>query len=72
MLIMSAETYRKSGDTLSAEYCDKELLYVRDLLQENGKKVSGLGRMIVDKFYLQLPDEILEYIDTIELSEKLR
>ncbi len=66
MLINGINLYQQIGDQNSIITCEKELLYTRDLLKENAKKVSRLGSMIDDKFKSELPQEYESYIEAIE------
>lgn len=63
MLMIGIDLYKKAGDTASAEFCRTELIAVAQRLASNGKRLSALGKLIVDQPVLVLPQEIQTYID---------
>lgn len=66
MLINGISLYQKSGDTRSVEYCQKELINTKKILELNMSKLSKLGKKIDLQPTTQLPKEILYYITELE------
>lgn len=66
MLINGITLYQKSGDTQSVEYCQQELINVKNALATNLSTLSELGKKIDMQPQSSLPDDILYYISTIE------
>ena len=66
MLINGIYLYNEAGDLNSAEVCKKELLEIPELLKENKKRLSYLGKKIKDQPKTELEDDIFEYINSIE------
>lgn len=66
MLINGITLYQKSGDLASVEYCKKELVNTKNILEQNINSLSSLGKKIDDQPESQLPEEILYYISSID------
>lgn len=70
MLINGISLYQQAGDENSVKICQQELVAVRQLLESNEQRLSGLGSMINDQPVTQLAEDIVYYIDNkIEGSE---
>lgn len=69
MLINGIYLYEKYDDEYSANVCKKELLLTVQKLSENNEKLSKLGKMIKDQPKVQLPDEIIEYVEEMNYEK---
>lgn len=66
MLIQGVQLYRQVGDEYSAEVCEQQLIKSAERLDKLTDKLSNLGKMIVDQPKTDLPNNIIEYIDSLE------
>lgn len=69
MLIHGIYLYEKAGDVYSAEICKKELIATVGRLSENPQKLSDLGELIDDQPEIQLPEEIIEYVEEVNYEK---
>lgn len=69
-LAVGISLYLNMGDTNSAEYCKKEMLWVSNKLLEVKDNTSELGWKIYDKPQLELPAEYVRIIEEYKNSEK--
>ena len=69
-LAIGVSLYMNVGDTKSAEYCQKEMVWVSEKLQEVKDNTSELGWKIYDKPQLNLPAEYVRIIEGYKKSEK--
>jgi len=70
MLINGISLYRQTGDYDSADFCCKELLNTSLKLKDSTKKLSKLGKMIKDQPITELPEDITDYINNLEISNE--
>ena len=66
MLIQGIELYKEYNDEKSAEFCIEELKKVPQTLKSTEKLLSPLGKMIKDQPKTELPEDIIEYINSLE------
>ncbi len=66
MLINGITHYRQSGDTQNEQICIDELKAIPKRLDALNEKLSSLGKKIKDQPQTQLPEVLLEYIESIE------
>jgi len=69
MLINGISLYMQAGDADSAKICKQELLGVRERLENLEKRLSVLGSKIKDQPQTELPEEIENYLDKLEVAE---
>ncbi len=69
MLIHGIYLYEKAGDVYSAEICKKELIATVERLSENPQNLSDLGELIDDQPEIQLPEEIIEYVEEVNYEK---
>lgn len=68
MLMVGIDLYEKAGDTKSAQYCKRELVQVADRIATIDRRVSPLGKKIVEQPGQYLPKSIKDYV--AELKEE--
>ncbi len=66
MLIHAYSLYSEANDAESAQVCAQKIITLRKRLNENGEKLSTLGKQITDQPTIQFPDDVNEYIDELE------
>lgn len=66
MLINGIYLYNKTGDKYSSDICRKELAATVEQLQNLTEKQSRLGKMIKDQPNTELPEEIIQYVETLK------
>lgn len=69
-LAVGISLYLNVGDTKSAEYCQKQMVWVDEKLQAVKDNTSDLGWKIYDKPQLELPAEYVRIIEEYKESEK--
>lgn len=67
MLIQGIYLYQQIGDDYSAEICIQEIIDTADKLNGLEGKLSEFGKKIADQPGTELPDDILEYINSLEV-----
>ena len=65
MLINGIALYTEAGDTVSADYCKKELMGIPQKLDSLNGRLSKLGKLIKDQPKTELPDVLLQYIESL-------
>ncbi len=66
MLIYGIDAYSQIGDIESADVCKNELIKLEKKLNSLEERTSYLGKIIVDKPTTQFPQDISNYIDSLE------
>lgn len=66
MLIQGIQLYKQVGDEYSAEVCEHQLVKTAESLNKLDEKLSNFGKKIVDQPKTNLPNNIVEYIDSLE------
>lgn len=69
MLIQGIYMYEQIGDENSADYCRQELINTKQCLAGLEDRLSDLGRMIDDQPKTDLPDDIMKYISSLEVTK---
>lgn len=69
-LAIGISLYLNVGDTKSADYCKKQMVWVSEKLQEVKENTSELGWKIYDKPELELPAEYVRIIEEYKESEE--
>lgn len=71
MLIQGVRLYTQAGDEYSADICTQQLIKTAERLENLDDRLSDLGRKIDDQPKTELPEDITEYIDSLEKTNDI-